>query len=162
MLFINPETRQLALAVSHLSSFSAENGAETFSPDVPVHGSADGSALEVYPLNDSRLGRPTLALDRIAKLLENARAVPAYNEEQHRPYTERLERGRRREEARRAQQAEQWERSRKRREAQIEAIRGALQVAAPWNTSHPAAPLSERFLSGREPRDLGRPGALEQ
>lgn len=162
LLFINPETRQLALATSWVSSFSADIGAETLPPDVPVLGSADGAVLEVYPIEHFRLGRPALTSDRIAKLLDNARELPVYNEGQRRLYAERLERERLREEARRAQQAAQWEGGRKRREAQIEAIRAALQVAAPWGASHPAVPLIEQFLNGRRPRDLGRSGELEQ
>lgn len=162
LLFINPETRQLALAVSWVSSFSAEIGAETLPPEVPVLGGADGAVLEVYPLKHFRLGRPALTSARIAKLLDNAHELPVYNEQQRRLYAERLERDRLREEARRAQQAAQWERVRKRREAQIGAIRAALHVAAPWGASHPAAPLIEQFLNGRRPRDLGRSGQLEQ
>ncbi|PZE60349.1 hypothetical protein DEJ33_05010 [Curtobacterium sp. MCPF17_047] len=162
LLFINPEARQVALATSWVSSFSAEIGAVTLPPDVPVLGGADGAVLEVYPLKHFRLGRPALTSDRIAWLLDNARELPVYNERQRQLYAERLERDRLREQARRAQQAEQWGRGRKRREAQVEAIRTALQVIAPWNTSHPAVPLIEQFLDGRRPRDLGRTGNLEQ
>ena len=154
VLFINPTSEQLAIAVNRAARYSRRAGG--FMPsDVAVIGNPDGSDLEVYPLADFRLDQMTFTSDRIEELRRNAEELTAYNAEQQRlekVMREQAERNRALEKARMAAGAE---RAKKDRAEQAEAIRVALDLPGRWGTEHPAVALIRVYGAGRRFRDLG-------
>jgi hypothetical protein len=154
VLFINPTTEQLAIAVEWACKYSWRDGWIS-PPGVPVIGKVSGGSIEVFPLTEFKLGRSFLTSPRLGDLTDNAAGLRAYNDEQM-----AIERGMREraaaEQARReANMVAAGERKKQERMALAAEIRVALDMPGAWAPGHPAVGLIKAYLEGRSRRDLG-------
>lgn len=154
VLFINPTTEQLAIAVEWANRYSWSHG--WVSPaDVPIIGKASGARIEVFPLTEFTLGPSFLTSPRIAELTDNAARLTADNDEQmaiERGMRERAAADKARQEANMAAAAE---RKKQQRMALAAEIRTALDIPGAWAPGHPAVGLIETYLAKYSRRNLG-------
>lgn len=154
VLFINPTSEQLAIAVTHAARYRWRDG-WIMPPDVAVIGDPDGSQLEIHPLADFRLELMTFTSDRVEELRRNAAELIAQNAEQQRLEKVMREQAERNRELEKARIAAGAERAKKDRGEQAAAIRVALDVPGRWDGDHPAVELIRAYVKSRRPRDLG-------
>jgi hypothetical protein len=154
VLFINPTTEQLAIAVEWANRYSWSHG--WISPaDVPIIGKASGARIEVFSLEQFTLTRSFLTSPRIVELTDNAAGLTAHNDEQMAIERRMREQAAADQVRRDANMAAASERKKKEREALAAEIRTALDAPVAWAPGHPAVGLIRTYLDGYWRRDLG-------
>jgi len=155
VLFINPTTEQLAIAVEWGYRYSWRDAGWISPADVPMIGKVSGASIEVFPLDAFTLDPSFLTSARIEELTANAARLTAYNDDQmaiERRMREQAAADKARQEA---NTAAAGERKKQQRMALAAEIRTALDIPGAWAPGNPAVGLIETYLEGYSRRDLG-------
>ena len=154
VLFINPTTEQLAIAVEWGHRFSWSHG--WISPaDVPIIGKVSGASIEVFPLEEFTLTRSFLTSPRIVELTDNAARLTDHNDDQMVIERRMREQAAADQVRRDANMAAASERKKQERMALAVEIRTALDAPVAWVPGHPAVGLIKTYLEGYWRRGLG-------